>query len=417
MNFDKIIKRSIDLGCSYAKIINISSKTIQIDYELDQTKINEIEDKVAILEIEYLGRCSKVKFSNYDTLIIDKLINYGIKTSKHINKNDIHIINRLETKDKHTFTNRETEKNINYNEIENWFKNQLEDVEQKSKNKVLYASYSTRSIDMILQDSLDILEEQNIYSNCISLITQSDDEGNKIFYKKGVDLNTDIYESLEENSFGVRDSIKTKGTLIGKIKIKSECIAYLVLSLVNLFNAKNILNKRVYSENFHIGYKAFKETLNIIDSPTDENNIRLYNFDYEGNTTKMKYIIKEGYVNDFLNNTKTSSILGGTPGNCFIELDIPDMDINTMNLIIQINEPIENEYDIVINNIDSNKSKVDILLGVMDLYLIGYKVNESCELFEFNLKIEIDEFINKMKPCSDPRWTNSVNVPDICIEI
>jgi len=56
-----------------------------------------------------------------------------------------------------------------------------------------------------------------------------------------------------------------------------------------------------------IGYKIGNECVNIADDPTIENSFGYYLYDDEGVKARRKYLVKEGYINEFLHNRETAS--------------------------------------------------------------------------------------------------------------
>lgn len=409
----KIIDKALDRGCSYAKLVTMDNYNLTINYELGIPKYNESKIKTHSLYVIYLGKHGKVTFTCNDDFDIEKLIQIAQNTAK-LNTLQYSRLNNCNLKK--TKFNLEETNQIKSTNIKSWFEYEVKRIEHNMNINLMFASYSLRTIYMSIYDSNKTHDTQFIKQDAVTLMSNM----SSWFHKRDIGFNADIYSIFKDNKI---QPIITPNTtsyskdLKGSIVIKNSCMHYILSNIIMIFNSRNIINKRSFIDSSMFRTKIFKDTINIIDDPYDIEGVFNYRFDHEGTYTLRKHIVSSGILNDFLNTVKTSSILGGTPGNCFTEVDIPQLDINSTNIILEINENIERVYDILIEDIDVNKSSIDIGCGTMNLYLKGFYRDNVDIKIEFKLTIDICDFMNKIIPASESYWNNNIKSPDIYIKI
>jgi len=84
-------------------------------------------------------------------------------------------------------------------------------------------------------------------------------------------------------------------------------------ALGHAVEADAVINKQSCLENF-LG-KEISPKINVVDNPLKGNLFGNFFYDDEGVKAKKKFIIKNGFLNEFLNTRETAAILGMKPGN------------------------------------------------------------------------------------------------------
>lgn len=408
----RILKEAINNGCSYAKIVTMDNHNITLNYEIEKSKCNESKIKTKSLEVTYLGGHGKITFTDSVNLDVENLIKIvkniaRLNKFKYKNLNNENILNIQPSLIKKKF--------IHSEKIKEWFYYEIEKIEKNMDLKLIFASYSIRNIYMELEDSNGIEDNQFISQDAVTLMKSMSDW----YHKRDIGFNRDIYSDFK--LYESHPTFISKNTqeqdLKGNVIFKSSCMNYILSNIIMIFSSRNIINKRSFINESMIGKNILKESISIIDDPNNELGIFKYKFDHEGTYTAKKRLVNKGKLNDLLNTVKTANILGGTPGNCFVEIDIPQLDISSTNIILDISEEINTSLEILIKSVNINKSSINIGEDHMTLYLNGYNINNKDVELEFILEIGIFEFLNKISPASKSYWNGNIQSPDIYIKI
>jgi|GEM_PF-6175797 len=125
--------------------------------------------------------------------------------------------------------------------------------------------------------------------------------------------------------------------------------------------------------------------ITITDNPKIEN---APIFDAEGSKVIPKTLINKGILVQALNNLKSATALGQTPGNCYINYSTFSYEIKHTLVDIDVADAASASYDILIEHYDTGLLQFDIQTGALTCNLIGYDaVNNQRKKYILNTSV------------------------------
>lgn len=414
-----LIQRCINKGCSQARILFINTNTTRIVYENKNFIKEHLIEKKVNLKVIYNNNFGELDFSFNKLNSIDSIVDSIIKISTSgLNNFYKNIFDFYPDKIKISKFNK-----LEYLDGSNmliWIKDQISKIEMSLKCNILYFLYIMKNMTTTFIDSENNFFQYISIHKPLNMILE---KNMKIinFGNDNIPVGYNLYENLKKlyfnnpnKKFNISNPIDLNN-LESIIRFSHDASAQIISLIIPLFNGRNILNNRSYLKKEMLSKKIFKDTISLYDDPTNLNGQVYFPFDGDGIKCTKKFLIKDGVINDFLNNFEIYSLMDGTsPGNYHLSIYDNTMDILPSNVTLIINEDRVENFDIYIEKILFSKSNFNILTGKFDCFAQGYKYkgNES-QLFKFS--ININDFISNIKPSSQYKWVGIFNIPEISI--
>lgn len=201
--------------------------------------------------------------------------------------------------------------------------------------------------------------------------------------------------------------------LEGKIKFTRKALLSLIQAIITSFYASYIINQKSFIRLSKLGEQIFDFSFSLIDNPTAENGKYFRPFDYEGNIATIKYLIKNGVINDFLCNMDYSNIVGKDVfGNAnIIQNHLINMEHS--NIILEVNRT-ETDYDLLIDNLTCSFNYMNLTVKGIGY---GYAVNNGKNYVCVNIDMDLKKLFSKVYSAGEADWIDFLYTPELILEI
>lgn len=237
-------------------------------------------------------------------------------------------------------------------------------------------------------------------------ITYLDLNDNQKFYNIALDVKDDFWKVLSNRLYKEKYQFCEQNTKIIKntsVNILAKAFAKILNKIVELFHADKVFNGVSIFSLSMIGTKISDCKTNLISLP-----IKYNYFDSEGNFTKKKYLIKKGYLSNFLSNSSYSNKINEIlPGEANV---LDPLVISNQRIMFRAKyEDTNNISSICILSFEPQELKYDsgLIIG-KGRYLFKEKI------FKSTIEINVMQMLNSIRYTSRMfRWEDNVFVSDI----
>lgn len=410
------IEYAMFLGCTNCQVICINQKKNQVSYENGKIHNTRMNINKYIIQLIYKDRFGSICIDSSQIEDYKDIIMYIIDNSCLITESNKYIYELFKKYNIDSYNKSMQNANEISYDLEFWIKKQKETIEEQFKCSLINIFYEINENTVTKINGLKEYINSEKKSNMV-LLAKVEGLPPVIHIINDVDINNSIVENLEKSNFEKKLHRRLNlecNELKGRIKFSCHATKVIIDFLINMFNSEYILNNRCALKKDCYNKNLFKESINL----SKYNNEDLHLFDYEGVITNGKYLIKEGKVVDLLNNMRTKSIIGGTAGDMQLINIKNEVSLGFKNVMLDIDEKLEKNYDVFIEEIDEQRSIFDLSTGMLSL--IAYGINKDLVSDESNVytkSVNILNIINKMKPASKNKEIFSFFVPDVIVNI
>ncbi|MEZ0537910.1 metallopeptidase TldD-related protein [Caldicellulosiruptoraceae bacterium PP1] len=421
---DLLINSCIKKGCSFVETYLINYNNIVIGYEHNEKINKNINDKYIVTNIIYDNKYASITISCDDERnlhsLIDNITNIVIELAvEPINKNFINI-NYLT---KNNIIDWQYENNsINTNEYIIWLNKYYEEIKKEFKCYVISFLYNYETEYILYQNSTEVNDMYiNRNSKIQGLFDIKTTYGNVplTLGLNNVSYGSNILKSLEYNNFKFKITAIANNEinkLQGKIKFSQYAAYQLIHMLIQSLKGDIIVSGKSFVNDNNINEQLFSDNFNLIEDPMNENSINKIMFDFEGNRTSKRYLIRNGKLENVPSARYLHKRLNGYLfGNAYRKYPDYTLKILNTNLIVDIQNEMSYDYFIDAKEFNVN-SFYDLSNGNIRGIVFGcFKDIQKPTIFfiEDNIR-NIFSNINKV---SENNWINTVYTPEFITKL